>query len=100
MSRTERDGHPAGDEKTPGEVFTRGGETLSLVEEFAAETLGALAIDPRWFELSDHWEADGNTITAAVRLYREDGSLGPQRYRVTLTVEPDDQPDHEHDSKA
>lgn len=88
MSRTPQDRPLERDEKTPGETFTRDGETMSLVEEFASDTLGALAIEPRWFTTTSEWVRCGNTITTFTQLYGERGELSEQHYRVTLTVEP------------
>lgn len=70
-------------------TIDRAAGPIHVAEEVAIETIGGLEIDPRWFGLTpEEWTVNDDTVTATLVAYNDDGEPA-ERFRVTLTVEPE-----------
>lgn len=67
-------------------VLTRLGRPLLVAEQLAVETVGSLEVEPEWFGLVGPWQVEGNTVTADVVAFSDEG-LPDERFRVRMAVE-------------
>lgn len=69
------------------EYITRGDGDYPVAEELANDALGYVETESMWLRLPEGWEVDGDTVTALLGTYLDKGEHGPERFKLTMTVE-------------
>lgn len=69
------------------EYITRRDGDYPVAEELANEALAAVDEHSIWFRMPEGWEVDGDTVTALLGTYLDEGGDGPERFKLTMTVE-------------